>query len=229
MISKQFALLGKRVTASAVVGGMMLAGVTLMSTAANAYTINYALTSEGATFDGASSELTGNGINNAIMESDLLTNSKVAWYYDGDTRFTFGANDPNAYIEINLGQVRDITDIGTTITQNDRPTIGPISIEVSTNGTTWTDWGSPVDIATLTSDTVDITEAMTGVQFIKYIYGPSGDPDNGFGGSAVASIFADVDPVPLPSAWSMAVVGLIGIGFLAYRGKSRSGDPFAAA
>jgi adhesin HecA-like repeat protein len=154
----------------------------------------------GATFIAASSEETGGGINNAQMEADLLTNSPVNWYTanppDTDTRFTFGANDPNGWIEISLGQIREITDIGTTITQNDRPTTGPVSIEVSTNGITFTPWGSPVPVSSSTT-TVDITEPLQAVEYIIFNYGPTGNPYNGFGGSAVSSIFAGVDPTGL--------------------------------
>jgi adhesin HecA-like repeat protein len=154
----------------------------------------------GATFIAASSEETGGGINNAQMEADLLTNSPVNWYTadppNTDTRFTFGANDSNGWIEINLGQIREITDIGTTITQNNRPTTGPISIEVSIDGITFTPWGSPVPVSSSTT-TVDITEPLQAVEYIIFNYGPTGNPYNGFGGSAVSSIFAGVGPTGL--------------------------------
>jgi len=52
------------------------------------------------------------GANIAVMAADLLTANKTAWASDGDTRYTFGANDPNATIEISLGQLRSVNDIG---------------------------------------------------------------------------------------------------------------------
>jgi hypothetical protein len=211
---------------SAVVAAVGLGVVTLTSDSAHAYTINYALSSMGATFVGASSTI---GINDPVMESDLLTDNKVAWTGDGDTRFIFGnqASTSDQTLEINLGQVRTITDIGTTFTQNDRPTIGPISIEVSLNGITWTNWGSPVAI-TWANSSVDITELPTAVEYILFNYGVPSNEYPGDGGSAVGSIFADIDPVPLPSAWSMLVVGFVGFGFLAYRGRPKPPGKLAA-
>jgi hypothetical protein len=218
--------------ASKFVSGIALAaaimvGAALTSQSAHAITINYALSSEGASFVSASSEI---GAGNAMqMQNNLLLpdGSKVDWFGNGDTRFTFGANDPNGTIEIDLGQVRQVTDIGTRITQDNRPTTGPITIQVSLNGSTWTDWGLPVTVTGSTNE-VTVNQPIQGVEFIKYSYGPTGDPYGGFGGSAVGSIFADVDPVPLPATWTMLIVGFAGLGFFACRAKSRASDAFAA-
>jgi hypothetical protein len=224
--------------ASKFVSGVALAaaimvGAALTSQSAHAITINYALSSAGASFVSASSEI---GAGNATqMQNNLLlpNGSKVDWFGDGDTRFTFGANDPNGTIEISLGQIRQITDIGTTFTvRSDRNVTGPITIQVSLNGTTWTSWGAAtVGSATSigpTTDEVSIVNPLQSVEYIMIGYGPTGDPYSGFGGSAVGSIFADVDAVPLPATWTMLIVGFAGLGFFAHRAKSKAAGAFAA-
>jgi hypothetical protein len=226
-----------RLVSSLALATAVLASAALTSQSAHAYTINYALSSNGAQFISSSSIESGGGVNDTIMQGDLLTNSPVNWYTanppDTDTRFTFGANDPNGMIEISLGQVRQITDIATTFTVNsDRNVSGPINIQVSLNGTTWTPWGTAtVGTATSitpTTDEVSIVNPLQSVEYIMIGYGPTGNPYNGFGGSAVGEIFADVDPAPLPASWTMLIVGFAGLGFFAYRSKSRKPDAFAA-
>jgi hypothetical protein len=222
-----------RLISSAALATAIMASAALVSNGAHAATINYALSSDGASFVSASSVISGGccAINVPVMDADLLTNSKTAWYFDGDTRYIFGANDPNGTIEISLGQVRQINDIGALIdlpSDGDRPVVGPVTIEVSLNGTTWTAWGSPVSISGSTTNPVSITEPTQGVEFIQYSFGPTGAPYGGFGGSAVNGIFA-LSPTPLPSTWTMLIAGFVGLGFLAYRGSKKNTAALAAA
>ena len=57
---------------------------------------NLALLSDGASFVAASSH-NGNatGANLTIMQDNLLTNTKTAWFHNGDKRYIFGHGDTN--------------------------------------------------------------------------------------------------------------------------------------
>lgn len=193
---------------------------TWLSNAAYATDIDYALTSEGANFVSASSEIDGP---NTTMENNLLSNTPISWLPNGDLSFMFAAGDPTQSITINLGSLRDINSIGAEVEMVDRPVnINTFSIEVSTNGTTWTNWTgtqtvivNPIGTYT-TGDLISITGSTQAVESIQYIFGPSpNDGAQGYAGSRVIQLFADnITAVPLPSSvWMFAsgILGLIGM------------------
>jgi hypothetical protein len=189
------------------------AAVCLGSTVAHAET-NLALTSEGASFVGASSFNAAATNKLAIMQGDLLTTNPVAWNLSGDTRYIFGHNDQDQWLEIDLGQIRLIDSIGANfpVPFGDRYVVGPFSVQTSTDGQTWTPWGTPVAISHLTVKPVLILpDAPQNVEFIKYFFGPS-DPDYNYDGSSVRSLYAYGVAAPEPSAWALLLIGLGFIG-----------------
>ena len=178
---------------------------------------NYALSNEGASFVSASSAIQqgtfGFDFNYSIMQANLLTNTPTAEISDGDTRYLFDANDPNGTIIIDLGQVRQIDSIGATVDLpgSDRPISGPFTVEVSTNGSSYTAWGSQV-VTGGSTNPLTITGATQGVQYIEYEFGDTGTPyGNGGGGAGVSQLFA-TSAVPEPSAWALMIVGVGGLG-----------------
>jgi hypothetical protein len=198
---------------------------------ANAGTINYALNTYGASFVSASSVISGGccAINVAQMDADVVAATKLPWYYDGDTRYIFGANDSSAMIEISLGGLRDISTIGASIdlpSQGDRPVIGPFSVSVSTNGTSFTPWGLPIAVSGSTTDPLSLTEPAEAVKYIIFSFGDSGSYYGNFGGSAVNSVFA-LGAAPLPSTWTLMLIGLAGLGFVGYRQRRVAASPGA--
>jgi hypothetical protein len=184
--------------------------------------VNYALTSDGASFVSGSSIIPGFSSGQyTTMQNDLLTTTPTPWHPDGDTRYIFGANDPNGTIEINLGSIKDINTIGAFIqlpSEGDRVVLGPVSFLVSTDGTSFTPWGSPVTVSGSSTNPVSIFEPLQAVQYIEYTFGLTGNYFNE-GGSAVQGIFAGVAAVPEPSTWAMMILGFFGVGFMAYRRK----------
>ena len=113
--------------------------------------------------------------------------------------------------------IQRLPGIGYDVSWTGTPT-GTFSIQVSTDGSAWTNWGSPVSVTSTTIDPVSITSASTGVEFIKYSFGYTGTPYGGFGGSAVNGIFAD--SVPEPLTLTLFGMGLAGLGALRRRKKA---------
>jgi hypothetical protein len=186
-----------------------VAAVGLGSASAHAET-NLALTSEGASFVSASSFNAAATNKLAIMQNDLLTTSPVAWNPNGDTRYIFGRNDQDQWIEIDLGQIRLIDSIGALfpVPFGDRYVVGPFSVETSTDGLAWNPWGAPVAISSQTVKPVLIlADVPQDVEFIKYFFGPT-DPEYDNDGSSVRSLYAYGVAVPEPSAWALMLIGL---------------------
>src|SRR5262249_42256297 len=139
------------------------------------------------------------------MENNLLTSTPTPWYSNGDTRYIFDVGDPDQWVEINLGQVRQVDVLGASmmIPFADRYVLGHLSIQISLDGTTWTPWGS-APITPASTNPVLIDPMFTSVQYIKYDFGSFG-PEYG-GGSGVIQLFAEA--TPLPSTWTMLLLGL---------------------
>lgn len=207
--------------------GAIIASAFVCASPARASIVDYALLSDGASFISGSSVIPGFSASQYLtMQNDLLTATPTAWHPDGDTRYIFGANDPNGTIIINLGTIRQIDTIGTDIqlpSQGDRVVLGPVSFLTSTNGINFTPWGSPVTVTGSTTNPVSIFGPLQGAQYIEYDFGPTGDYFSQ-GGAAVQGIFAGVSAVPEPATWTMMILGFAGVGFMAYRRKRNEGD-----
>ncbi len=187
-----------------------------LSCSAYAASVDYALTTQGATFVSASSEIFGP---NSTMETDLISNVKTAWFSNGDTSFIFGGGDQNQWVTINLGTSRSINSIGAAIDLIDRP-VNPSSFaaQVSTNGTIWTNWTGTTTLNS-GSGMITISGAAQNVQYVKYDFGIA--TTNYGGGSRVVQVYADnVSAVPEPESYGMMLAGLGLLSFMVSRKKS---------
>jgi len=204
------ASLGKSFAAVAII---ILAPLCIGSGMASA-AANLALSSEGASFVSASShDLAAKGAALVTMQDNLLTNAPAAWYQNGDKRYIFGRGDANQWIEISLGRIEDISVIGATVNlpDSDRWVVGPFTVEVSTNGTAWTDFGQPLAISKTSKDPIEVSSGPQPVEFIKYVFGPSG-PEYHYGGSSLKQLYAFGSAAPEPGAWAMMLIGFGGVG-----------------
>src|SRR3954470_8600831 len=142
-----------------------LALVPALTGAAHASPVNYALSSQGASVTSVSSAIAVG--NFAIMEADLLTDTKTAWHPDGDTRYIFGNDDANQSFIINLGALRLIDTIGASIVRpqdGDRPVLGPITFSTSLNGSLFTPFGLPVPVTNPMADPVSVSSGPVTAQ-----------------------------------------------------------------
>jgi hypothetical protein len=175
---------------------------------------NYALSSAGASFVSGSSIIPlgtfGLTIDHNQMQANLLTNTPSPSINNGDTRYIFDRNDPDANVVIDLGQIRQISSIGASATlpsMGDRFLVGPFSVEVSTNGVNYTPFGGSLGINGSTTNPFFVNGAPQGVEFIKYHFGPSPDYFGG-GGIGVSQVFAEGAAVPEPATWALMICGI---------------------
>jgi len=196
---------------------LLLAGAafaSLLAAGAQAAT-NFARSSEGATFVSGSSIIEagafGLTINDAAMQSNLLTDTPVPAISNGDQRYIFADNDPDGTIVIDLHKTVDLTSIGAVVqtpSMGDR-FVSSFAVETSTDGITFTPWGSPITVDGSTTDPLSIA-GFGHVGFIKYEFGPTGD-FFGIGGSAVYQVEA-FGAVPEPATWAVMLAGFGGVG-----------------
>jgi hypothetical protein len=198
----------------------------LGASSAHAATVTeYARTSQGASFVSASSfnAAAVSPGNLTTMQNDVVADTQVAWHPDSDTRYIFGNGDNDQWLEIDLGQVRQVNTIGASFgvpPTDDRFVVGPFSVKVSTDGTTFSDWGSPVTITNATTTPVLISLATTGVRYIQYFFGPTG-PMYGNDGSAVNRVFAqNVAATPIPGSLLMFLTAGAAMAGLAARRRA---------
>ena len=204
-----------------------LALVATLSHTAYASDVDYALISAGASFVSASSEIFGP---NATMQNNLLGYTRMPWLSNGDSSFMFGYGDPSQSITINLGSLRDMSSIGAEIELVDRPVnINTFSVEVSIDGTNWTNWeGTQTFTPNVESgnDLLAISGVTQNIEYIQYIFGPSpGTGAQGFTGSRVIQLYTGefsaqsvvyptspvVPPVPVPAAIWLFATSLLGL------------------
>ncbi len=222
---------------------------------------NFALT-EGASFVNASSyntyAITGCGAagcagtpeNGGIftMANNVITNTPTPWLSDGDIRYIFAHGDQNQWIEINLGTTRSLLSFGATFNGTDRPIIGPFYVQLSTNGTSWTQVGASVSSPSRSSELLNLgappqsawpanssylinLTMPANAEYVKFFFGPT-SPEYGYDGSAVSQVFAldqtVATGVPEPPTWAMILLGFAGLGYAGYR-WTRSGQTALSA
>jgi len=205
-----------------------VAFVGLLGTAHAATVTEFADTSKGASFVSATSingAVFTSGQTNAVqkMQNDILTDTPVKWFDNGDTRYIFTGSDNVSELEIDLGQVRQVNTIGASfgIKPDDRYVTGPFSIKVSTDNVTFTDWGT---VAAPTANTTLISLATTGVRYIQYFFGVPGTDQNSNDGVAVWRVNAqNVAATPIPGSLLLFLTGAVATGFVARRRKSNGG------
>ena len=205
--------------------GLALAMIFSSVGAANA-SVDVALTSQGATFSSASSQLFSGGnyccggeANDGILtaQANLLTSSPLPWLQNGDTRFIFDNGDPVQSIIIKLGALDTLTGFGATFSNTDRV---PSSLEVLTSLTgaagSFSLFGTLV--GTSGSGGPDlITGGSVQARYVEYVFGQAVGDNGAPNGAGVSQLFASA--VPEPSTWAMIVLGFAGVGFMAYRRK----------
>jgi hypothetical protein len=196
--------------------------------AAQAATTNYALIGSGASFVNGSSIIPdgtfGLTINHAVMQDNLLTDTPGAAISNGDPRYIFGSFDADGTVEIDLGQLRLVSSLGANVqvpSFGDRYIVGPFHASVSTDGLSYTAFGSPVSSVAIDASTVNpvtLTGPLQGVRFVRYSFGPDSLVFPGGGGSAIYQLFATgPSAAPEPSTWAMLLVGFGGAGALLRR------------
>jgi hypothetical protein len=149
-------------------------------------------------------------MNYAVMQSNLLTDTPSPSINNGDTRYLFADGDPNGTIVIDLGQLRQVSQIGALVDLPgvDRPIFGPFSVQVSTDNITFANWGAPQPVFFNSSNPLFIGAATQGVRYIAYSFGPTGFPYGfGNGGAGVQQLFAETSAAPEPAAWGLMIAG----------------------
>jgi hypothetical protein len=214
-----------KIKLSAIASAAALLAVAAAPHAASAAT-NFALSSMGASFVSGSSVIPqgtfGLTMNYTVMQANLITNTPSPSINNGDTRYIFDHYDPNATIEINLGQVRQIDTLGAIVTLVvDRPVVGPFSAEVSTDGSNFFNFGTPEVITGSTTNPLQLTDTLQGVQYVRYHFGYSPDYYGG-GGIGINQVLAEgPSGVPEPAEWALLVVGIGAMGAVV-RGSRRA-------
>ena len=198
--------------------------------AAKATTVNVALSTDGASFVSATSQIFqgGNpccgGFSNSGLvtaQENLLTPTPQPFLANGDSRFIFDNNDSVSSLIIKLGSVSDLVSFGATFSSTDRVP-GLFEVAVSLDDKTFTQVGpllaNPNSVVSGGSSTL-FTTAPVEALYVEYFFG-SATGSNGFpNGSGVSEVFASVTAVPEPSTWAMMILGFFGLGFVAYRKK----------
>lgn len=210
--------------ASALLSGVAVA-LALATGPANASLVNVALTSDGASFVSASSQLfsgggycCGGAINGGdpTAQTNLLTTTPVPWLANGDTRFIFDNGDPIQSLIIKLGTTESLTAFGATFSSFDRVP-GSFAVATSINGSIFTPFGtlaSPNSVFPGGGSDL-ISAAPVQALYVEYLFGPAVGANGAPNGVGVSEVFASA--VPEASTWAMMILGFAGIGFMTYR------------
>jgi hypothetical protein len=209
-------------------------GLALIAQPASA---NVVLSTDGATFVSASSQLfqsstpcCGGFVNLGLTtaQDNLLTTTPQPWLKNGDTRFIFANDDPVQSIIIKLGSLADLDSFGATFSTTDRVP-GALSVAVSTDGTTFSSILGSVSNpnSTTPGGSADLITLSTPVQaeYIEYFFGQAIGANGAPNGAGVSELFAS--PVPELSTWVMMILGFCGLGFLAHRRQKAVAFPFS--
>jgi hypothetical protein len=213
--------------ASVLLSGIAIAWA-LATGPANASLVNVALTSDGASFVTASSQLFSGGgyccggpINGGdpTAQTNLLTATPTPWLFNGDTRFIFDNGDPVQSLIIKLGATENLAAFGATFSSTDRVP-GSFAVATSTNGSIFTPYGTlanPNGVVAGGGPDL-ISGAPVQALYVEYFFGP-GIGDNGApNGVGVSEVFASA--VPETSTWAMMILGFAGVSFMTYRRRN---------
>jgi hypothetical protein len=227
------------------VGGMricsILAGALfafgLAATAAQASPVNVALSSDGAQFVSATSQIfsnsppccggfTADGL--VTAQENLLTTTPTPWLANGDTRFIFGNDDETSSLIIKLGSVSSLVSFGATFGATDR-TPGFFSVATSLDGVLFLAVGSLNDPnSVFAGGNANLVTLSSPVQalYLEYSFGEAIGGNAFPNGAGVSEVFASA--VPEPPIWAMMILGFLGVGFLAYCRCNQASAPTAA-
>lgn len=213
-----------------ILGSVVLA-VALSVGVAQASTVNVALSSDGARFVSATSQIfsssspcCGGFVNGGLTtaQDNLLTTTPIPWLANGDERFIFDDNDSVASLIIRLGSISTLVSFGATFSATDRIP-GLFSVATSLDGVHFTSVGTLLNPNSSFSggNSTLVTTAPLSALYVEYSFG-SAIGSNGFpNGAGVSEVFASVAGVPEPSTWAMMMLGFCGLGFMAYRRKKQ--------
>ncbi len=206
----------------------MASAVLAAPLAAQAAATNFALSAAGASFVNGSSIIPdgtfGLSINHLVMQNNLLTDMPGAAISNGDPRYIFGSFDPDGTVEIDLGQVRQVSSLGAKVqvpSFGDRYIVGPFHASVSLDGLSFTTFGAPISSVSINASTtnpVSLTGPLQDARFVRYSFGPDSLVFPGGGGSAIYQLFATgPSAAPEPATWAMMLMGFGGAGALLRR------------
>jgi len=201
--------------------------VTALLGVSQAHAQNVALSTDGASFVSASSALDPTAYNLTYIngslatgEANLLTTTPTAYISDGDTRYLFADSDLAESLTIDLGQTySDLQSFGVTwfdALYHDRAPIS-VAVLVSTTGLagSFTEVGSTDILPYGGSEFLFSFDAPITAQYVMYDFG------EGFNGSGIAEVFADV---PEPASAAALIVGLATV----MMARRRRGKPACA-
>jgi hypothetical protein len=195
---------------------------------AHAVPVNVALSSDGATFVSATSQIfsssspcCGGFVNSGLTtaQDNLLTTTPQPWLANGDTRFIFDNSDPAQSLKIKLGATYSLTTFGATFSPTDRVP-GSFAVATSLDGITFSPilGFNPTPNSPLGGSPNLITLAgPVQALYVEYFFGQAVGANGAPNGAGVSEVFAGA--VPEPSTWAMMILGFMGVGFLAYRRK----------
>ena len=203
----------------------------LAAGSANAAVVNVALISDGASFVSASSQIfstsspcCGGFVNGGLTQAqnNILTAPPVLpWLANTDTRFIFDNNDPVQSIIIKLGATYSLTSFGATFHNEDRVP-GSFAVATSLDGLNFTNVGfvnNPNSIVFGGSSSLIALGGPVQALYVEYFFGQAIGSNGAPNGAGVYEVFASA--VPEPSTWAMMLIGFFGVGFMAYRRKSK--------
>ena len=174
------------------------------------------------------------GLGTAV--DNLLSPTKTPWSGNGEAAFIFGFNDSNQKLTIDLGQVRNLDQIGADVSfyPQDREVWDYFEVRVSLDNVTYTPWGligakdgipdittpslfinQPLQSARYIS--LFINQPLQSARYIEYGFGAHSffDYDTVSNGSRVMTLYANRSDEPSASVPEPAsVLGVLAFGIL---------------
>ncbi|HBL12892.1 MAG TPA: hypothetical protein DD379_16145 [Cyanobacteria bacterium UBA11162] len=205
---------------------------------------SFALLSEGAKVISWSSFYTEGlspvnwGLGTAV--ANLLSPTKTPWASNGETGFIFGLNDSNQKLTIDLGQVRNLDQIGADVSfyPNDRVVWDYFEVRVSLDNVTYMPWGligAKDGIRDITTPSLFINQPLQSVRYIEYGFGAHSldyeTGSNDLRGSRVMTLYANRSdepsasvPEPTSALGLLAFAAAFASSGLLHKGQQKSQD-----